>query len=933
MTIYDSIQPWWIPIAFFVAALLSPFLSGKAKLPPVFWAVVPAAGFCLLLAGAGPIWSGEEVWRATIPWAPMIGLDWDVWVSPVGLLLGLLVSGIGTLIVLYAAAYLKGSDRIGRFLAFLFLFGGAMMGIALTENLLALFVFWELTSISSYLLIGHFHEKTESRKSALDALLITAGGGVALLAAILLLGEMGGSYRLGALIEAREMIVAHPLYPAVFLCVLLGAVTKSAQFPFHFWLPGAMAAPAPVSAYLHSATMVKAGVFLIALLHPLLGSTPLWHYSLIGFGTVTMTWAALVAVVQTDLKRVLAFSTVSALGTLMMLLGLESTLAVKAAMVFLIVHALYKGALFMVAGALEKGTGTRDVSQLRGLMRSFPLLGIGAVAAALSMSGIPPFVGFIAKELLYEVKLETPPIGLILLVCGLVANAANVVVALNVGVQPFLGAAEVGLAKNQKPNGIGFWIGPLLLGVGSLAFGLFPSAILGQPVESMVSQVAAVDYDIKLKLWHGFNLVLLLSGITLALGVIVFCFREKAWALGSFLRDRLGWSGVAVFRAGLSAFLRIAHGITRTIQSGDFIAYLVVIFLAAMSAIGGAWWFSGYFPGIPEIKDFRLEVLLLCLLLITLAVLTVRATRRMTSIFLLGCIGFAVAALFALYGAPDLAITQILVETLTLVLFALAIYGLPGMRDVTGRREHGGWGANLVAVAVGTGFTLLSLNAFDIQLADAVGKDLASLSVPEAYGRNVVNVILVDFRALDTMGEITVLVIAALGVFAMLGGKKGPEAPLAERSPVLAASARYTAPIMIVFSIYLLLRGHNEPGGGFIGGLVAAMAAILVHLAHPARNLRLLFLSPGPLMVLGLACAVLSGVPALFGGEPYLTALWGGSVAVPTVGKVKLGTPLLFDIGVYLVVAGVVLTLYRVIEDWQSSWRAKGTRSTRGLKH
>lgn len=932
--IYDSVQPWWIPLAFFAAALFAPFLSGRGgKLPPAFWALVPAAGFALLLGGSGEVWSGGTTWRTTIPWAPMIGLDWDVWVSPVGLLLALLVTGIGTLIVLYAAAYLKGSDRIGRFFGFLFLFAGAMLGIALSENLLALFIFWELTSISSYLLIGHFHEKTESRKSALDALLVTAGGGVAFLAGILLLGEMGGSYRLGELIEIRDTIVAHPLYPAAFLCILLGAVTKSAQFPFHFWLPGAMAAPAPVSAYLHSATMVKAGVFLIALLHPLLGATPLWHFTLIGFGTVTMTWGALVAMVQTDLKRLLAFSTVSALGTLMMLLGMENTLAIKAAILFLIVHAFYKGALFMVAGAIEKGTGTRDISQLRGLLRTFPLLGVGAVAAAFSMSGIPPFVGFIAKELLYEVKLEQPPIGMILIVCGLIANAANVVVALKVGVLPFLGPEDGNLAKNRKPNGIGFWIGPLLLGLGSLAFGLFPSALLGQPVESMVGQIAALDYEVKLKLWHGFNLVLLLSVITVITGVVLFLFRERLWSIGTFLRERIGWSAVEVFRAGLAGFLRGAGAITRTIQSGDITAYLVIIFLVAMATIGGAWWFSGYTPGIPPIRGFRPEVLLLGLLLSALAVLTVRATRRMTSIFLLGCIGFAVAALFALYGAPDLAITQILVETLTLLLFALAIYGLPGMRGISSG-ERGGWGGNFVAVAVGTGFTLLTLKAFDVQLADAVGNQLAEKSLPEAYGRNVVNVILVDFRALDTMGEITVLVIAALGVFAMLGGKGGGflpgEAPLAERSPVLAASARYTAPIMIIFSIYLLLRGHNEPGGGFIGGLVAAMAAILVQLAHPARGLRLFFLSPGVLMIVGLACAVLSGVPAWFGGEPYLTALWGGQFSLPAVGKVKVGTPLLFDIGVYLVVAGVVLTLYRVLESWQSAMRARSARTSAG---
>ncbi|MGI9239621.1 MAG: proton-conducting transporter membrane subunit, partial [Verrucomicrobiales bacterium] len=502
--ICDTLNPALIILMILAAAGLSP-LVGRIAGAGARWvlAVIPLAAFAYLVAAAAPVWGGVT-WRGSIPWATELGIDWDLWVSPLGLLLALLVTGIGTLVTIYAGGYLAKDPNRGRFFAFLFLFMGAMLGLALTENLIVLFLFWEMTSISSYLLIGYYHAKLEARKSALDALLVTAGGGVALLAGIILLGQIGGSYRIGELVAQHDLVVAHALYPAAFFCVLAGAVTKSAQFPFHFWLPGAMAAPAPVSSYLHSATMVKAGVFLLAVMHPVLGGTPLWHYSLMVIGTVTMTWAALVAVVQTDLKRLLAYTTASALGMLVMLLGIESASGAKAAMIFLIVHAFYKGALFMVAGILEKTTGTREITQLRGLVHTMPVLGIAAALAALSMSGIPPFIGFIAKELIYEVKLEDPAIGWPLMLCGVLANAANIVVALKVGIAPFLKSSEDDTPLKMSP-GIGLVLGPVVLGFGGLLFGLFPGIILDGPLAAIVGQIRMEPFDVKLALWHGVN--------------------------------------------------------------------------------------------------------------------------------------------------------------------------------------------------------------------------------------------------------------------------------------------------------------------------------------------------------------------------------------------------------------------------------------------
>ncbi len=919
--IFDVISPALLVLGVLATAALAPWVARlRGEMAGVLLALVPLTVFGVFLAGSGGIWRGDA-WGGTIAWASELGIDWNLWVSPVGLLLGLLVSGMGTLIVLYAGAYLADSPKRTRFFGMLFLFMGAMLGLAVTENLVVFFVFWELTSVASYLLIGHYHEKIDSRKSALDALLVTGGGGVVMLAGVILLGEVGGSYLIGELAANREAIVGHALYPAIFVCLLVGAITKSAQVPFHFWLPGAMAAPAPVSAYLHSATMVKAGVFLLAFLHPVLGGTEAWHFSLMAFGAATMTWGALVAVMQTDLKRLLAFTTVSALGTLVMLLGIESELAVKAAVVFLVVHALYKGALFMVAGILEKATGTREVEQLRGLMREMPVLGVAAVVAAASMSGLPPFVGFIAKELLYEVKLEAPLVGWPLLVCGFVANAANIIVALKVGVAPFLGSGESPTPLKKRP---GFLLvtGSVVLGCGSLLFGLFPGAILGDATNAIVGQIRAEEVSLKLKLWHGLNLVFLLSVLTVAAGVVGYLARKRIRSLGGRLTTVATWNARDLFRAGLASLLAGANKVTTGLQSGNLRQYFLVILLAGAGLVAWAFGKAAFDFSFTGLAAVRLDVVLVIALVTLSTALVLRASRRMTAILGLGCVGFGIAGLFALYGAPDLAITQLLVETLTLVLFALAIYGLPDLRrsSFVFRQRLVTVGASVVT---GIGFFLLTMKALTIELHEPVSREMAERSVSEAFGRNVVNVILVDFRALDTLGEITVLVIAALGVAAMLNRTSDARLPSLDgkRSTVLLASARYTAPAMIIFSVYLLLRGHNDPGGGFIGGLVAALAAVLTHLARPETPLRFLRLGPVPLAGLGLALAVLSGLPGLWRRASFLAAEWGPAFSLPAVGKVKLGTPLVFDIGVYFVVAAIVLLLYEQMERWHASRR------------
>ncbi|MEM9478682.1 MAG: hydrogen gas-evolving membrane-bound hydrogenase subunit E [Verrucomicrobiota bacterium] len=921
---FDQFNPAWVVLLIFAAAFLAPVLA-RVPQKNVGWllAVLPALAFAFFAVGGVSVWQ-EETWRSSIEWAPAVGVNWDVWVTPLGLFLALLVTGIGALITIFAGAYFGDSPHRGRFFLNLYLFMGAMLGLAVTENLIVFFVFWELTSISSYLLIGFNHSKTEARKSALDALLVTGGGGLVLLAGILLLGQVGGSFLLGELIENRDAVHAHPLYAAILICFIVGAVTKSAQFPFHFWLPGAMAAPAPVSAYLHSATMVKAGVFLLALLHPLLGDTPLWHYTLLAIGAITMTLGALIAVLQTDLKRLLAYTTVSALGTLVMLLGFEDDLAAKAAVIFFIVHALYKGALFMIAGILEKTTGTRDVSQLHGLMKSMPVLGIAAVFAAASMSGIPPFIGFISKELLYQVKLEAPITGWSLLVCGIVANAANIVVALKVGVAPFLQSRGEDMTLKSKPS-IGLVIGPVVLGLGSLIFGIFPQLILGDAVTALVNQIKVADVTIKLKLWHGLNLVLLLSVVTVALGFVGFAFRKRFWALGREITKRAShFEATRIFRGLLQAVIQFAGLVTRTIQSGNLRQYAICVLTAFLALLVWAFVRLPIDMQIPDLGNLRFDVILVFGLIAVGSVCMLLTRKRLTAVLFLGSVGFGIAALFALYGAPDLAITQLLVETLTLVLFALAIYNLPSLPSAV-ETKRPRIVSLVISLAFGAGITVLTLKAMSMQLEEPVAVEIAQRSVSEAYGRNVVNVILVDFRSLDTLGEIAVLAIAALGVAGMLRSACS-SVQVSSRAPssaVLLASARFTAPAMIAFSIYLLLRGHNEPGGGFIGGLVGAMAVVLIHLARPDLPLRFLKLSPRGLVAIGLGLAVVSGLPGLLGEGSFAAAAWGPAFDLPLIGKLKLGTPLIFDVGVYALVLGIVLLLYDTMQMWNASSRSQ----------
>jgi len=742
---------------------------------PAGWisVLVPAAIFVWFLQHLAPVAAGEQVLIGT-DWVPSMEIRLSFLIDGLSLTFGLLISGIGALVTLYSTRYLGNHPEYPRFVLFLLLFMVGMLGLVLSDNLIALFVFWEVTTISSYLLIGFDSDSAKSRRSALQALLLTGTGGLALLAGMILLGNAAGSFELSEILTMGDEIRAHDHYVAILILFLAGAFTKSAQFPFHFWLPNAMAAPTPVSAYLHSATMVKAGVYLMARMNPTLGGTEPWFWALVVAGGFTTVFASLLAVRQTDIKQVLAYTTLMALGALTLFIGAGTSSAIKAAMIFLVVHSLYKAALFLMIGIVDHETGTREVDRLRGLARKMPVTFVAGALAAISMAGIPPFFGFIGKEFLYKAGLELEVASL--WVTGTIF-AASVLMFMAAGIsvaRPFLGRTPEALAATHE-GPAAMWVGPLVLGGLSLWFGLFsdlPEQWLVAPATWAVYGSTAVEVD--LYLFREVNAAFILSLVTFAVGFVLYLARDRIRALLSRIIEANpikfdpGWDRV------LDGLKALAEWQTRLLQSGVLQRYMVITFVTLAIGMGVTIWtkdalgplvldLAATFDGL-VFMHWAVLVFITCG-----ALLTAYTSSRMTAVAALGVVGIGVALVFIMFSAPDVAITQLLVETLTVVLVAVAMLKLPNLKLRNEERRPGHAALSLVVGALVT-VVIVAVVQGDI---DRRITDYFEIAIwPEAYGRNIVNVILVDFRALDTFGEIAVVVIAALAAYALLRGKQ-----------------------------------------------------------------------------------------------------------------------------------------------------------------
>ena len=933
----------------FLGSLLTLLLPTRARNAQAGVAGAVSTIAAVWLLGLFPEIRDGGVIRETIPWVPSLGLDLAIRIDGFAWMFAVTVTVIGALVSLYARYYMSPDDPAARFYGLFLAFMGAMLGVVVSGNLLQLVVFWELTSLVSFLLIGYWHHRTDAQRGARMALVVTGAGGLGLFVGALLLGQIVGSHDIDAVLAAGDRIRAHPWYPAMLCLVLVGALTKSAQFPFHFWLPRAMVAPTPVSAYLHSATMVKAGVFLLARFWPVLSGTEWWFWLVGGAGAITLLLGAYVAMFQHDLKRVLAYSTISHLGLITLLLGLNSPLAAVAGVFHIMNHATFKASLFMAAGIVDHETGTRDTRRLSGLIHRMPRTGILALVASAAMAGVPLLNGFLSKEMFFAetVFLSAHPLvewGLPVL--AMVASAFAVVYSLRFGYGIFFGPVATGLPR--VPEEAPRWMRTpiLFLVLVCLAVGIAPALVVG-PVLAAAARpvVGGVLPDYSLAVWHGFNQPLLMSVVAVGGGIALYRWLRTRRAAGRLQNPPLlaRWSGRQVFESVLLGVTRGARRVlalagTRRLQPQLFVVIATAIVLASLGARGFplAW---GDRPRLPATQVFVLlwAVGIVC----ALGAAALAKYHRLVAVSLMGGAGLVTCLTFAWFSAPDLALTQMVVEVVTTTLFLLGLRWLPMRREDLAERQDWRDRARrgrdlLLAVAAGGGLAVLSFSFLTRPAPNSISPFFLQNALPGGGGANVVNVMLVDFRAFDTLGEITVLAAVALCVFALLRRFRPPAESVAEPRQQRATSiehgtdlvktgradpvargyllvpaviARLLLPVALVVAMHFFLRGHNEPGGGFVAGLVVAIALLMQYLASGTRWVEAhASVRPARWIALGLLLAATTGLGALVFGYPFLTS-HTAHVSVPLLGELHLPSATFFDLAVAAVVLGATLLI------------------------
>ncbi|GAB55450.1 Na(+)/H(+) antiporter subunit A1 [Glaciecola punicea ACAM 611] len=891
--------------------------------------VAPAIALAYIISLIPAVFGGEVVVEY-LEWIPAAGLTLSLHLDGLALMFALLILGIGLLIIVYARYYLSKKEAVGRFFAYLILFMTAMLSIVLSNNVLQMWMAWEVTSISSFLLISFWSTKSESRKGARMALTVTAAGGLALLAGLLIIADIVGSYELRVILASGDLIRESALYPVILILVLAGAFTKSAQFPFHFWLPHAMAAPTPVSAYLHSATMVKAGIFLLARMYPVLSGTEMWFLIVSMTGLITMLLGAYIALFKHDLKGLLAYSTISHLGLITLLLGLNTPLATVAALFHIMNHAVFKASLFMIAGIIDHESGTRDMRKLGGLWRFMPYTATLAMIAAASMAGVPLLNGFLSKEMFLAETLHSSSLGFLSWMMPVLATLAAIfAVAYSMRFihDVFFNGEPKDLPKTPHEPTRFMKVPIEILVALCLLVGIFPTFMVGDLLASASSSVLMTELPYySLAIWHGFNIPLLMSAIAIVGGLIVYAYRSHLYRFQAQFQES---DEKLIFEGVIQTLVGYAVKAHNGLSNGSLQRYIaaLLLFTIAITAVPLIH-LNSVATRVPDQPVSGVEITAAIILCLSAIATVIYHRKRMIALITLSVVGLIVSISFARFSAPDLALTQLSVEVVTVILLMLALFFLP---QKTASESSPSRVVRDLGIAAAIGGLVATINyAFITQPIDTISEFFLANSKTGGGGTNAVNVILVDFRGLDTLGEILVLGVAALGIFNLLArvrlampssNENGIPWSQDRHPPILAMISQALLPLALLVSFYIFLRGHNMPGGGFIAGLITAVALIQQYIAHGVDWVKpRIKVEYQTLISLGVLIATFTGIASWFFGRPFMTT-WFDYFDIPLIGEIELASALVFDLGVYLTVVGATLFILASLGKLTSSHR------------